>query len=233
MIGKLALICVLVSGCSTTDSADLTTHGIYADLGARSTGQGSTTVYATLYRDSPATLDYVTLSGNDALVATNNGQDKTMSEAEFLNVVSHTATFATDTPGEVFDIAFLRTVDSGAPLSTAVLPDAFTLGPVGGPKSRAADLAVSWAPSGSGDHMSWQAYGDCIEIAGGTFVGDTGSERIAAGTLKKRQGDGIADSCQVTLTVSRTRDGDLDPGFGKGGSIVGAQDRSAQVSSTL
>ena len=36
----------------------------------------------------------------------------------------------------------------------------------------------------------------------------------------------------VTVSVRRSRDGDLDPGYGKGGAIAGAQVRTVTVMST-
>jgi hypothetical protein len=95
--------------------------------------------------------------------------------------------------------------------------------------SRMASLTVSWTPP-STDQISWTADGDCIETATGSLA-DTGSLTIPAATLKKRQGMNIADSCMVTLAVSRTRLGQLDPGYGQGGTITGEQRRKMMFTS--
>jgi hypothetical protein len=80
--------------------------------------------------------------------------------------------------------------------------------------------------------MTWRATGDCIGDAQGTIAGDPGTMIIAAGTLMKRQGQNIADSCMVSITVSRSRTGTLDTHYGKGGTAVGSQDRTVMTMST-
>ncbi|MBA3455080.1 MAG: hypothetical protein H0T42_18465, partial [Deltaproteobacteria bacterium] len=81
------------------------------------------------------------------------------------------------------------------------------------------------------DLMSWEAKGDCIDVAGGMVTGDPGSFSVPANTLMKRMGTGIADTCMVTIEVRRTRVGVLDPGYGKGGRMVGVQSRTIMVTS--
>ena len=225
----IALVVLLASACTTTNSQDVTTHGIYAELGARADGDGLTNTYATLFFGNPLQLDFVRLTGNDQLMATNNGLDMVMTEAEILGVVSHSATFQGDAEGSVFEIALLRTVDHGAPSSTCTLPAKFTFGQTLSSASRMASLTVSWTPM-SMDQMSWTAEGDCIETATGT-LSDTGALTIPAATLKKRQGMNIADSCMVALSVSRTHLGQLDPGYGQGGTITGEQRRKMTFTS--
>src|SRR5260221_231231 len=153
MLNKLPIIAVVVCGCSQTDSQDITTHGIYAELSAHTQGTGTTTVGATLFRDSPLTLDFVNLSGSDMLVASNNGQDKVMSESSLLNIVDYSAEFQTDAEGQVFDVDLQRTIDNGAPQSTMTLPAKFTLDPLPTTASRAATMTVTWSPFGSADLM--------------------------------------------------------------------------------
>lgn len=229
-MNKLMLV-VLCAGCTTVDSSDILTSGMYADLSARSAGDGSTDVSAVLYLGNPINLNFVDLTGDDELVASNGSQTKVMSETILLNIVSHHASFPTDAEGEEFEIDFQRSVDNGAPSSTATLPAKFTLSGPATPTSRAAPIALTWTPAGSPDDMSWQANGDCIEVTSGTMTGDTGSFEVPANMLRKRMGDGIADNCMVTIAVSRARDGSLDPGYGKGGQIRGVQVRTVSVTS--
>lgn len=232
MMTKLCMFALLASGCAKTESSDLLTSGIYADLSARSTGAGTTTVYATLYVDNPSNLNFVELTGNDQLVASYGSQHKTMSQVELLNIVSHSAEFSTDAEGTAFEIALERSVDAGAPKSTVTLPAAFTLTPAPATLSRAAALPLSWSPAASTDAMAWKASGACIGDTQGTITGDSGSWMIQAGTFTKRQGQNIADSCMVTITVTRSRTGVVDSHYGKGGTAVGAQDRTISMMST-
>ena len=223
---QLAILAALTGACTTTNSQDVTTHGIYADLGARADGTGTTDVYATLFFGDPLSLDFVRLTGNDQLEATFNGQNMVMAETELLGIVGHNATFTGDAAGSQFEIAFLRTVDAGAPSSTCQLPMPFTITTSPSTQSRAAPMTLTWSPSGTQDLMSWSASGDCINAASGT-TSDTGTTTIAANTLQMRQGMGVASSCAVTLYLSRLHAGQLDPHYGKGGTINGEQRRTA------
>ncbi|MDB4956976.1 MAG: hypothetical protein JWO36_4545 [Myxococcales bacterium] len=231
-MNKLVLVLVLGTGCAKTDSGDLLTSGIYADVSAITQGSGTTTVNATLFVGSPLNLNFVELTGNDQLVATHGSDRKVMVESQLLNIVGHSADFPVDAEGEMFDIAFDRTVDQGAPRSTATLPAKFTVAPPPSTSSRAAMLTVGWSPSGSGDAMSFRAEGDCIESFVDSLAGDAGTLAIAANTLKKRQGTNIADQCTATLTVFRTRAGSLDPHYGKGGTVSGIQARVVTFTTT-
>jgi hypothetical protein len=231
-MNKLMLV-VVFAGCTRVDSSDILTSGIYADLTASTSGDGSTDVSATLYLGNPVNLNFVELTGNDELVASQTGgPSKVMTETSILNIVSHHASFPTDAEGEEFNIDLQRSVDNGAPSSLAVLPAKFTLTGPTAATSRTAAIALSWTPANSGDQMSWQATGSCIDLATGQISGDTGSFSMPANTLQKQQGMGVADNCTVTIAVRRSRDGDLDHAYGKGGTIRGVQARTVTVMST-
>jgi hypothetical protein len=232
MVTKLCVFALLVAGCAKTESSDLLTSGIYANLSARSTGTGTTTISATLYVDNPNNLNFVELTGNDQLIASYGGQDKVMSQVELGNIVSHSAEFSTDAEGATFTIKFQRSVDAGAPLSTATLPAKFTIGTAPATASRAAPLALSWLPSGYADAMAWKATGQCIGEAQGLITGDPGTLTIPAGTITKGQGQNIPDTCIVSITMTRSRPGVLDTHYGKGGVVVGSQERTVTLTST-
>jgi hypothetical protein len=223
------LLLLAAAACAKQDSSDILTSGVYADLSAVADGT-TTDVSATLFLGEPIRLTYLELTGGDQLIASHGGDNKVMTETEVLNVVSHHATFQTSEQDAEFVIDFQREVDAGAPLSRATLPAGFTVA-ASGTFSRTAEVGFSWTPTAT-DAMSWQATGDCIELATGTITGDPGSATIAANTLKKRMGANIADQCTVTLTVTRSRPGELDRAYGKGGQISGQQRRTATFTST-
>lgn len=219
-----------LGGCVKTDSQDVTTRGIYADIGATANGTGTTTVHATLYFGSPIHLDFVQLTGDDALIATGAGVEKRMSESSFLNVVSHTASFGTDAEGEQFVVDFERSIDGGAPETIVTLPAKFVIDPAPATASRGSSLRLAWAPS-TADAMRWEASGDCIELASGS-IGSGSSVTIADGTFQKRMGATIPDDCTVTVAITRSKDGVLDSHYGKGGVAHGEQTRSVTFLST-
>jgi hypothetical protein len=229
---KPCLLALLASGCARTESSDLLTSGIYADLSARATGTGTTAVHAMLYVGSPSNLNFVELTGDDQLIVSYGDQHKVMAKTELLNIVSHLAEFPTDVEGATFDIALDRSVDAGAPRSTATLPAKFTLAPAPETASRAAALTLTWSPAASADPMTWKATGACIGDAHGAITGDPGTMTIPAGTLVKRAGQNITDGCMVSITVTRSRPGVLDPHYGKGGVIAASQERTVKMMST-
>jgi len=230
----IATAAVPAAACQTTESDSVLTSGMYAQISATATGTGETTVSATLYLGDPSKLNFIDLEGDDQLIAHHESQSKVMSESILLNIVSHTATFPADNEGDTFEVEFQRDVDAGAPSTLVSLPAPFTLGTVPPNVSRAAAFGVNWTgPSLTpGDRMRWSAEGQCIELAGGAITGDPGSVTVPANTFKKKAGDNVPDSCQVKVTVTRERDGDLDRAYGKGGTALGFQARSVTYTST-
>jgi hypothetical protein len=227
----IVLACGLAAGCGVTDSSALLTKGMSAEITAAARDDGTTLVSASLFDGYPEQLIFVDLAEGDQLVATSGGASMTLDKTQLLTIVSYTATFPNGNEGDTFNIDFQRTVDGGAPSSIATLPAAFTLGTVASTASRAQDVTLTWSPSGSADQMAWEATGDCIQTASGSIPADTGTYTIPANTFVVPQGSGNTQ-CQVSVAVLRKRAGSLDPAFGKGGDIVGEQERAAMFTST-
>jgi hypothetical protein len=228
---RLALLAIVLSACTTVDSTDVKTSGIYASISAQTNGDGKTDVSATLFVGNPVGLNYVELTGDDKLLVKTAGMTKEMRETEVLNTVGHHAEFATDAEGAQFEVVFERSIDDGAPSSIATLPAKFDVTVAPQTASRAQTLQFQWLPAGSPDAMSWTATGDCIELASSPMT-DLGSHTITADRFKKRMGTNIADTCEVTVTLMRSRAGTLDSHYGKGGEVRGIQARTFKITST-
>lgn len=232
---RLALCLLPLSmACTSVNSKDLLTAGMSADMHVIADGSGSTSATAVLHVDNNC-CDFVDLQGNDRLVASAGGQSQTMAKDTFVGTVSYDASFnGQDAEGAQYTIALSRTSDKGAPNSNATLPKPFGVSApaANASASRAHDLVVSWSPSGTSDKMSWRADGSCIGIATGDIVGDSGNYTIPAGTLKSANPKQSTASCSITITVLRTRSGQLDPNFGYGGTIWAAQQRQVQITLT-
>lgn len=234
MIAKHSLLalCVATAACTTTESDNILTRGMYASIEARAEGNGSTTVSTSLFLGPPSDLIFIDLVAGDQLIAHHGDEFKTMTEIIFLNIVSHTATFQGDLEDEEFEIEFRRRIDPGAPSSIVTLPAPFTLGNVPASASRNADFGVNWTGAGATvDPMRWSASGSCIESAAGAIPGDPGSVTMPAGTFRKLSGQNVPDSCQVTVTITRERAGDVDRAF-EDGTATGVQRRSVTFTST-
>jgi hypothetical protein len=228
---RLALLAITLAACTTHESSDVLTSGIYASITAQATGNGTTNVSATLFVGNPLGLNYVELTGDDKLLVKTAGMTKQMRETEVLGTVGHNVEFAVDAEGTQFTVEFARTIDEGAPSSIATLPAKFDITASPATASRAQTIQFQWSPSGGSDPMSWTATGDCIELESSP-VTDTGSHTIEAARLKKRMNTNVPDSCEITITVMRSRAGTLDPHYGKGGEVRGIQARTFKLTST-
>jgi hypothetical protein len=225
---KFIPLLVLLTACGTSESGSLLTTGISAEIGAVTTGNGTTRVTAELFEGNPDQLIFVDLQAGDSLVADINGQSMTLSKSQLVTIIDYEAVFPTGNEGDEVAVDFQRSVDGGAPSSTATLPAAFTLDPIAASFSRASAITMTYTPSGTGDTMGWQASGDCIQVTTGALASDPGTFTIPANMFVATS----ATSCTVTLSVTRDRKGSLDSHFGKGGSIIGEQVRTTSITST-
>jgi hypothetical protein len=224
-----ALLGLSLFGCTDVDSSNLNTSGIRAELTVTARGDGSASASAGLYvQDS--TLTFVELQAGDALTATTGDQTKPMEKSELFGVIDYYASFPdADAEGTAFTIAFKRDSDESATGNTATLPAKFNLtAPVGDALSYSRaddDIVITYDNSGKADDMSYSLVGDCLNVYGQALDGDPGTITIPKGTLTLRDATTSPTSCQVTVTVSRTRAGTLDPAFGEG-HMAGVQART-------
>jgi len=240
ILGGLALLLAAGTGCTSSQSKDIATDALYASMSVTADGSGQSVATAALQVGGPTSTDFLDLSPGDTLVATEDGTDpQTMTREDLLGAVFYQSTFGIDSAGTLFQIAFDRTATSSmpnpvsAPDSHVSMPAPFDMTVVSsaGSFSRASDpIDITWTGSGQSDPMSYQVYGSCINTTGQN-ISDTGSVAIPAGTIQAQNGQG-ADNCQITITLSRSRSGTVDPAYGKGGAITASQSRTVQVLST-
>lgn len=220
-----ALAILALSGCPSVSSSDVLTSGIYADLSAEAIGDGATSITATLYLGSPIDFHYIQLTGTDRLVATADGSTQLMRQADELGIISYAANFSTDSGGTRFNIALERKIDSGAPISIITLPDSFTVNPTSDLISRSRDLTISWDSVLSDDAMQWSVTGPCINEAQGIVAGHHNFLQLPAGRITASTMSN-SSACIATVMLSRSRPGEIDPHFGKGGTAVAIQRRT-------
>jgi hypothetical protein len=227
-IAVVPVFVTLGTACTSVKSADLETAGMSAHITVTADGQGNTRASAELNVDNNAT-DFVDLSPGDSLVATPaGGSSQTMTRGDVLGIISYSTGFnGQDAPGTAYTIAFNRKAPAvSAPSSTCSIPQPFSVSsPASGVTfSRATDaITVNWAAAGQSDAMSYVISGSCVKTATGTIPADSGSFTIPKGTLVVSGG---SSSCTATLTVNRTRSGQVDQAFGYGGGISCIQARS-------
>ena len=225
-------------GCEAVDSQDVLTSGVYADLDVTANGTGLSVVQAVLRVGGKHSNAYLSLSGDDELTATADGDTRTLVEVPLGEYREYTTDFQFDAADTEFQVSFVRTVDAGAPNSVLTLPSPLELtAPVEGSTfSRSSEaILVEWSDSGSSDAMRWEAEGDCIDFARGDIDGDEGVQTLEVDTLESAWADVEADEeghCEVTLSLWRSRNGTVDTGFGEGGVAKAHQVRTIEFTST-
>ena len=220
----------LVVGCAKVESEDVATSGVHADIRASADGSGSTQVRTTLRVGGATSNTFLDLAGDDKLEVTQGETTQSPAREELLEAVSYVSSFPVDAADTEFKVAFLRSIDDGAPDSRVVLPAPFaiTAPAAESTHSRVVDVTLEWSPSAGGDAMTWIASGNCVQMRSGNIAGDPGLLVLPAGTFVAHENQTTA-TCEVTVTVHRTRGGTLDPNYGEGGNVRGEQVRRLEI----
>lgn len=238
---SVALVLLLIAACADTESENVKTEGVHAEIEVSADGSGNTDIDAQLEVGSRGELaTQLDLSNGDALVAYANGEEQTLTKVEELLGIHYVTTFNFDSSNIEFRIALLRNNDTSAPNSTVLLPDPFT---ITAPNNNAtyarnADIVTTWDPGFSNFSMKI-AYD--LYCSDGSFVSklqtqraissDSGQYSINVAELLNPYANhpSTQAGCDVDITVSRTRYGNLDPNYGEGGYIRASQQRTVSV----
>lgn len=220
-----------LSGCEDVGSGDVLTSGMWADVTFVADGTGTSQAATALRVGGVLSNTYVELEGDDALTATLLDETLPMVEEQLGEIHRYVASFDTAPVGETLVVAFVRTVDDGAPSSVAELPPAFELeAPAVTTFARNTDdLVLTWSPASS-ETMRVEISGDCV-FPYVEDLADAGTFILPAGTLDPLD-DAAPASCSLDIVVSRRLPGTIDPAFGQGGTSFGIQVRQTEVGST-
>jgi len=230
---------VLISGCSSTTSDNVTTEGINADIDVFANGSGRTFVDAELEVGDGLGGTSLQLVAGDRLTVTANGIQKTMTEdASIIGRFRYEASFDFDDAGTMFTVSFSRNNGVNAPNSNVTLPEGFVVqSPQGNDVfSQADDVPIQWTPNGTTITPDIDVSLSCTTTGGVVFTasqdvatsGDTGvaslpiASVIPIGTLDTTR------LCEGEVHFSRWRRGNLDPAYGEGGDITAEHIERAQ-----
>jgi len=227
-------------GCQKVDSTDVRTPGIYAEFIV--TGQSTTEakVDATLWVGGALSNTYLTLTGQDHLTAYMGSNSYPM-QGHFDIDQYYSAIIPYPATDRELRLALERGPDDvSAPNSTVIVPALFALTPLARTQySRANDaLEIDWAPFDPTQLVSWLVDGACVVALGDDGAVDAGRVAIPAGTLKKPPPPGPdeehhpipPDECTVNASVTKSRDGHVDPAF-SGGTFKASQEHSVSFTS--
>lgn len=218
----LGVLTLSATACTDIGSGSLLTSGMSAVISGEADGTGDTEVTVVLRAGGIVSNTYVELEGDDELTVTSGAESATLSQRSLGAVHSYAATLPVDAEDSEFTVSLSRTVDEGAPASTFELP-----APIGDMDGSAvfepnADYTLSWTAAADGDEMEVVATGECIVAYARELTGDPGSLVIPHDDITPL-GDEPGLACDVDIELRRVRGGQVDPGFGEGGLVQGAQ----------
>jgi hypothetical protein len=217
MNSKIILCAVLVSsaalfGCSkeVTSSANVKTAGIAALIDVTAESDSLSTVYAELRVGGSSSNTYVDLADGDVLKASAGDAFKEM----LVEKDGYAAEFETAAVDTRFSVTFERADGDNATESSGTMPAPFQIGPTPATKpSRATeDITLTWSPVDTSASMVAELTGTCIFSETIDVVGDEGTLLIPKGSLQSTGGD-MPSSCDITVTLKRSRKGQADPAF--------------------
>ena len=221
---------VVLTGCQSLQSQDVDNSRLYARLEADAPGSGQVDVKATLLA-GPTSATSFELVAPDALTATVGSTARALSRHSMLGSIWYDASFDGDDAGTQVTIALSRPSRTSAPESVVTLPAPFLfIRPAPGDSfSRGAGVTVTWSVSGDREPLRLTARGACIQPVEAQLEEDAGTFTFAAFTPSTGN---KSETCVVEFTVVRTREGVVDPAYGKGGSFKATVTRALRVNST-
>lgn len=216
-------------GKETVDGSNIKTPGIAALIDVTATSESLSTVHVDLVVGGSSSNTYVILPSGDKLVATAGTDRKDMSSE---GSGEYEAEFATAAGGTEFTVLLDRGAEEDAPNNRGVLPEPFTLGalPTTSPSRATDDITITWDKTDTASDMNIKVEGSCIFIEDIDVAGDSGKHTIPKGTLRSTGGD-MPESCDVEVTLTRSRTGSADAIFDKESRFVLNQVRSGKFTS--
>lgn len=232
-ISSAIVLAASLLGCAEdVGSENVRTGGLYAKYEALCSGNGTTEVEGQL-RVGGKNGTWVQLNNGETLVASTPDDSVTLEHEERGDKHFYLGNLNGEESVNI-NVALNRTEeDVDAPDSNVLLPEPFAadfdefdqddLIPRGN------DIVVIWSNEASGD-MNWEISGSCIWTESGS-TNDDGALTIKAEDVRVQDLD-IGEDCEVTVTLERINEGDVDSEFGEGGEIVGIQRRAISYIST-
>jgi hypothetical protein len=253
----LTFVPACIQTCESTASSSVMTSGTRAQMTAVADGSGVTEVGVELMVGGPLSNVYLSLDGDDRLVAKLGEQQQALTRrTDVLGRVWYVGSIEGDRGDDDVVVSYQRKVDSGAPSSVVRMPAGFdVLSPQPGMRvSRGNDdLVIAWDVPSPTDVMEVSLEGSCIPRHSKRIEVDKGQLLIPKGTLgppsaaamqpmepadkggakAEPQPVQVAEpECRVTARLRRRADGKVDPGFGQGGSFTAEQTRQVTFVST-
>jgi len=236
----LMLACLALIACNpdSTDSTNVTTAGIYANMEVNASSPGRSGINVELNVGGPngTNLD---LTSTERLEASAGGQTIILSQdTDFLDI-DYEGTLNTSSSASPFRISFFREDGTIIDGSTVSLPDEFTLTSPSENEVFNANqsLPLRWTPGRSGQSIELQTYTRCTTNSGSEpltleifDLSDDGAEDWPLSNITADNGNDIDPTidCEMDVKLVRNQNGTLDARFEEGGQITATQSREVE-----
>lgn len=229
---------VLLTGCAQTDSDNIKTKGISAQMRVIDDNSSATSyaiVETTLYSGSGIGGTELKLTDGDRLVVYADGEAYGLKQVDDFIRTYYSTRVPNANINTEYRIAFERDEDTSADNSTIMLPDEFSIETE---QNQTVGLdeetTIQWSPSGEGT-MSIRAELECETNKGDSSnTGSDSTSDTGVYTFKGRDfliSDGtVYRSCEGTIYLERKNSKSVDSNFGEGGTISGIQRRGLNIS---
>jgi hypothetical protein len=214
-------------GCSAVDSSEVATRNLEARVEVVSEGGRDAHVTVTLSDARGGFYNAVELTGGDALSVVGPGGARALFGSGIFGDISYTNTVPLGSGASALRVVLDRPVHLPAPGTVVSLPPPFEL--VGSPLTFDFDfdvIPIRWTGPGE-DFVTVSATGWCIADYETTLPYDPGYILIEPGELLANA-DWRGAPCELTVRVTRSRAGMLDPALA-GGEVWGSQARTTRV----
>ena len=240
----LASACILLflTACSSTDSNNVASEGVGANISVEAAGDGHSYVEAHLYVGSGGLFHTdLQLENGDRLTVTAGEQTKILKEEHsFFGNYLYTTSFDVDDSETEFVVSFDRAVGTDATNSRVVLPASvdFTQPAVDEVFNLGEAIVIGWQGAkmtgtlGLSYSTSCPTLGGSSVFSGSRSISDSGTYTVSTENLL---GPAAAETpggetCTTYLNLTRSNTGQLDPNFGEGGKITAKQVRERRIS---
>jgi hypothetical protein len=234
VLAGLLSIATFGSGCDSVDSAMVETSemGLYVD--AEVDASGRLEVLAQLTTDNDALLEstYVRLSDGDRLFAAVDGDTRELREQFVigLGTYQYVTEFEHAPAGQRLIVSLDRIDREEAPRSRVTLPEPFDVVLADETFTMQAGVTLRWSGAPDRGEVGVSLASACVELVDApTAPASAGQLRIPPTRLRYVTGADPAQSCPVSFTLRLAVAGQVDPAFGRGGSITATQVRDAAM----
>ena len=225
----------LLNGCDgVSDSADIRTSGLYADINVSSQTADSSLVSVRLRVGDRHSNDYLNLTNGDRLQAILN--DSFVKDINVKAGSSYQGRFNVTGAGNEntsYRVSFIRPNDTDATNSTVIMPlglTSFSSTPVAA-FSRSMDvLTLSWDATAENRIVPVTIKGDCFQNKTVNVNSSVGVFAINPMTLVSNSTP--EQNCPATITANVTNTGNVDIAYGEGGVMTATRTTSFSIMST-